>query len=118
MNFQVFGILNTIGEFFAFVMMCFVSLIGAAATVAANEAGADVDGGGLALPITFTILLLAHAICTIIMVRINIRLVLQGDTSCCSVGSIDIKISSVLVQSGASGQSQGLEDNVWGSSPG
>ena len=71
MNFMVFGILNTIGEFFAFVMMCFVSLIGAAVTVAANEAGGDVDGGGLALPITFTILLLAHAICTIIMVSIN-----------------------------------------------
>ena len=71
MNFMVFGILNTVGEFFAFVMMCFVSLIGAAVTVAANEAGGDVDGGGLALPITFTILLLAHAICTIIMVSIN-----------------------------------------------
>ena len=69
MNFQVFGILNTISEFFAFVMMCFVVLIGTALTVAANEAGAEADASGLAPHYIYTILLLAHAICTIIMVR-------------------------------------------------
>ena len=78
MTFMMFGILNTISEFFAFVMMCFVLLIGAGITVAANKAGGDVavnqggwevDAGGLALLIVYIILLLAHAICTIIMVR-------------------------------------------------
>ena len=70
MNFMVFGILNTISEFFAFVMMFFVTLIGAALTVTVTEAsgGGDVDASGLAVPTTYTILLLAHAICTIIMV--------------------------------------------------
>ena len=53
MSFLVFGILNTIGEFFAFLMnvMLLISHLSL-----------------LALPVTFTILLLAHAICTVIMV--------------------------------------------------
>ena len=68
---MVFGIINTVGEFFNFLLMVIISLFGAAATVAATELGgsSSVDVGLLAIPVTYTILILAHAICTIVMVR-------------------------------------------------
>ena len=59
---MVFGIINTMGELFKFVTMV---------TYTATELGgsSSVDVGLLAIPVTYTILILAHAICTIVMVR-------------------------------------------------
>ena len=62
-NFTVFGILNTISEFIAFFFMLFLVLLGTAITAAAGA-----DAGVMAILITYTLTLLAHAICTIVMV--------------------------------------------------
>ena len=66
---MVFGILNTISEFIAFFMVLLLALLGTALTAAAGA-----NAGVMALPITYTLTLLAHAICTIVMVS-NILLV-------------------------------------------
>ena len=72
---MVIGIFNTVAEFINFLLMVIISLLGAAATAVATaaakelDASSSVDAGFLAIPITFTILILAHAICTIVMVR-------------------------------------------------
>ena len=60
---MVFGILNTISEFIAFFMVLLLALLGTALTAVAGA-----NAGVMALPITYTITLLAHAICTIVMV--------------------------------------------------
>merc|ERR1719328_583760 len=61
-NFMVFGILNTISEFIAFFMVLLLALLGTAITAAAGA-----NAGVMALPIPYTLTLLAHAICTIVM---------------------------------------------------
>ena len=63
MTFMVFGILNTIVELFAFLMNTVLLMW---LTYLAEDV--KIDASSLDLPITFTILLLAHALCTIIMV--------------------------------------------------
>ena len=60
---MVFGILNTISEFIAFFFMLFLALLGTAITASVGG-----DTAVMAVPITYTLTLLAHAICTIIMV--------------------------------------------------
>ena len=60
---MVFGILNTISEFIAFFMVLLLALLGTALTAATGT-----NAGVMAVPITYTITLLAHAICTIVMV--------------------------------------------------
>ena len=85
MALQVFGILNTISELSAFVIMCHVAYMGTSVTVAhdiaANDPAKDVDtsgippiwlsntAGGVGPHWIYAVLLLAHTICTIFMVR-------------------------------------------------
>ena len=87
MTLQVFGILNTISELSAFIMMCHVAFIATAITmahdIAANDTAKDVDishippiwlsntAGGVGPHWIYAVLLLAHTICTIFMVCKN-----------------------------------------------
>lgn len=83
MTIQVFGILNTISELSAFVIMCHVAYMGTIVTLAhdINDPAKDVDtshipliwlsdtAGGVGPHWIYTVLLLAHTICTFFRVR-------------------------------------------------